>query len=123
MMKNLIFLSLALLMVNACATIVNDPTVPVALSFSNGNSGTCSLTNKRVSLTVSIPGTHDIRRSDDDLKYDCTTDTGKKVVGTIKSSIEGEKLGASVVFFDLGITDAITDKHRTYPPSFVIPVN
>lgn len=123
MMKNLIFLSLALLMVNACATIVNDPTVSVALSFSNGNSGTCSLTNKRVSLTVSIPGTHDIRRSDDDLKYDCTTDSGKKVVGTIKSSIEGEKLGASVVFFDLGITDAITDKHRTYPPSFVIPVN
>lgn len=123
MMKNLIFLSLALLMVNACATIVNDPTVPVALSFSNGNSGTCSLTNKRVSLTVSIPGTHDIRRSDDDLKYSCTTDSGKNVVGTIKSSIEGEKLGASVVFFDLGITDAITDKHRTYPPSFVIPVN
>ena len=23
---------------------------------------------------------------------------------------------------DLGITDAITDKHRTYAPSFVIPV-
>ena len=123
MVKNLIFLSFALLMFSACATIVNDPTVPVALSFSNGNSGTCSLTNKRVSLTVSIPGTHDIRRSDDDLKYNCTTDSGKNVVGTIKSSIEGEKLGASVVFFDLGITDAITDKHRTYPPSFVIPVN
>ena len=47
---------------------------------------------------------------------------GKKAVGTIKSSIEGEKLGASIVFIDLGITDAITDKHRTYPSSFVIPV-
>ena len=47
---------------------------------------------------------------------------GKKAVGTIKSSIEGEKLGASVLFIDLGITDAITDKHRTYPSSFVIPV-
>ena len=28
-----------------------------------------------------------------------------------------------IVFLDLGITDAITDKSRTYPPSFVIPVS
>jgi len=64
-----------------------------------------------------------IRRSDDNLKYNCNTETGKKGVGDIASSIEGAKLGASVLFFDLGITDAITDKHRTYTPSFVIPVN
>jgi hypothetical protein len=63
-----------------------------------------------------------IRRSDDDLRFDCTTESGKKGFGTIASSMEGAKLGASVLFFDLGITDAITDKHRTYAPSFVIPV-
>ena len=36
--------------------------------------------------------------------------------------MEGAKLGASVVFFDLGIIGkAITDKHlRTYPSSYVI---
>ena len=48
---------------------------------------------------------------------------GKKAFGSIPSEMEGAKLGASVVFFDLGITDAITDKHRTYTPNFVIPVN
>ena len=70
-----------------------------------------------------MPGTFSIRRSDDILRYNCTTDSGKTGSGGIASSIEGAKLGASVLFFDLGITDAITDKHRTYAPSFTIPVN
>ena len=121
-MRNIVILLSSFFVFLSCATIVNDPTVPVALSFSDGSSGSCNLSNKRVALNVSMPGTHNIRRSDDDLRYDCETDDGKKAVGTIKSSMEGEKLGASVVFFDLGITDAITDKHRTYPSSFVIPV-
>lgn len=34
----------------------------------------------------------------------------------------GGKLAANMVFFDLGITDTITDKHRTYPASFVVLV-
>jgi hypothetical protein len=37
--------------------------------------------------------------------------------------MEGGKLAASVVFFDFGITDAITDKHRTYQGNIVIPVD
>ena len=121
-MKKSVILISSIFFLQSCATIVNDPTVPVALSFSDGSSGTCNLSNKRIALSASIPGTHNIRRSDDDLRYDCETADGKRAVGTIKSSIEGEKLGASVVFIDLGITDAITDKHRTYPSSFVIPV-
>ncbi len=121
-MKNVLILISSFFLFTSCATIVNDPTVPVALSFSDGSNGSCNLSNKRVTLRASIPGTHNIRRSDDDLRYDCETDDGKKASGTIKSSIEGEKLGASIVFIDLGITDAITDKHRTYPSSFVIPV-
>lgn len=55
-----------------------------------------------------------IRRSDDTLNYACVTRDRRKVSGSIKSEIEGGKLAASVVFFDFGITDAITDKHRTY---------
>ena len=121
-MKNTFLLILTIFFIQSCATIVNDPIVPVALSFRDWSNGSCNLSNKRIALNASIPGTHNIRRSDDDLRYDCETEDGKKAVGTIKSSIEGEKLGASVVFIDLGITDAITDKHRTYPSSFVIPV-
>ena len=63
-----------------------------------------------------------IRRSDDALRYDCRTDSGKKGFGSIPSTLEGGKLAGSVVFFDLGITDSITDKHRIYPSSFVVPV-
>ena len=44
------------LMFSSCATIVNDANVPVSLSFSDGSSGTCQLSNKRVSLSVKIPG-------------------------------------------------------------------
>ena len=78
--------------------------------------------NKRINMTVSIPGTHQIRRSDDNLIFDCETDSGKKAYGNIPSEMEGAKLMGSVFFFDLGITDSITDKHRTYTPNFVIPV-
>ena len=77
----------------------------------------------RLRRSGKVPGTFSIRRSDDILRYNCTTDSGKTGIGGIASSIEGAKLGASVLFFDLGITDAITDKHRTYAPSFTIPVN
>tara|TARA_B100000886_G_C20189436_1_gene393657 strand:+ start:209 stop:586 length:378 start_codon:yes stop_codon:yes gene_type:complete len=117
-----IFALLLAFLITSCATIVNDPTVPVTLSFSDGSEGRCKVTNKRINLDLAIPGTHQIRRSDDPLVYDCETETGKTAFGSIPSEMEGAKLVGSVFFFDLGITDSITDKHRTYTPNFVIPV-
>ena len=111
-----------LVFLSSCATIVNDANVPVTLSFSDGSSGSCKLSNKRMQYQVDIPGTHQIRRSDDALKFDCKTESGKTAFGSIPSEIEDAKLAGSVVFFDLGITDSITDKHRTYTPNFTIPV-
>ena len=116
-------IALISLFLTSCATIVNDANVPVALSFSDGSNGECQLTNKRVSLSVKIPSTPMVRRSDDALKFNCKTEDGKVGFGSIPSEIESGKLAGSVVFFDLGITDSITDKHRKYPSSFVIPVN
>ena len=55
------------------------------------------------------------------LSYDVIV-VGSGGAGAQAASAAAE-LGASVLFFDLGITDAITDKHRTYAQSFVIPVN
>ena len=118
----LIKILLLSLTLTGCATIVNDANIPVTLSFSDGSSGMCKLSNKRANYQVSVPGTNMIRRSDDALKYDCKTKSGKEAFGSIPSEMEGAKLGASVLFFDFGITDAITDKHRTYTPNFVIPV-
>ena len=120
-MKKLLLI-LCTFIFTGCATIVNDANVPVTLSFSNGETGKCNLSNKRVSLQANIPGTSMVRRSDDALRFDCETKSGKKAFGSIPSEIEGAKLGGSVIFFDLGITDSITDKHRTYTPNYVIPV-
>jgi len=122
-MNKIIIIFLSIIFLSSCATIVNDPNTPVSLSFSDGSDGTCNLNNKRGAWSGKVPGTFMIRRSDDMLRYDCKTNTGKTGVGGIASTMEGAKLGASVLFFDLGITDAITDKHRTYSPSFTIPVN
>ena len=111
------------LILTSCATIVNDANVPVSLSLSDGSNGECRLTNKRVSLSGKVPATFMVRRSDDSLRIECTSESGKKGMASIPSEIEGAKLAGSVVFFDLGITDSITDKHRTYASSFVVPVN
>ena len=121
MFKKLLSVSIIIL-TTSCATIVNDANIPVALSFSDGSEGRCKLSNKRANYDVEVPGTHLIRRSDDALRYDCETKTGKKGFGSIPSTLEGGKLAASVFFWDLGITDSITDKHRIYPSSFVVPV-
>ena len=121
-MKKILIIITSFLL-TSCATIVNDANVPVSLAFSDGSNGNCTMSNKRGSWSGKVPATFMIRRSDDTLRYNCKTDSGKTGVGGIASSMEGAKLGASVIFFDLGITDAITDKHRTYAQSFVIPVN
>ena len=122
-MNKIAIIWLALFALTSCGTIVNDPNVPVSLSFSDGSDGECKLNNKRASYSVKIPSTTMIRRSDDPLRFDCLSDSGKKGYGSIPSGMEGGKVAASVFFFDLGITDAITDKSRIYPPSYVIPVN
>lgn len=121
-MKKLIFAVTAML-VAGCATIVNDPNIPLTVSFSDGSDGQCTFKNKRGSWSSDIPTTNVmIRRSDDALVYDCATKDGRKAAGSIKSEMEGEKVAASVIFWDLGITDAITDKARTYQGNVVIPV-
>jgi len=109
------------LVLTGCATITNDPMTPIAVSLSTGEEGDCTFQNKRGVWKVNVPCTVSVRRSDDVLKYDCETKDGHKTAGAIQSTI-GAKIVASAVFLDFGIVDAITDKHREYPASFVIPM-
>ena len=114
---------LSTLAISGCATIVNDSHIPLAFNFSDGSTGECVFRNKRGVWTSSIPTSSAmIRRSDDALMYDCQTEDGRKSAGSIRSEVEGEKMAASIIFWDLGITDAITDKHRTYQGNIVISV-
>ena len=104
-----------------CASLTNDPYIPVILNFSDNSEGTCSVRNKRFfKENVAIPSTIMVRRSDDDLVLDCQTADGRKALATAESKIASEF--AASIFLDLGITDSITDKHRYYPSSFTIPV-
>jgi uncharacterized protein YceK len=114
--------ALSAVVLSGCASIVNDSNIPVTASFSDGSNGECHFQNKRGAWSADMPGTVLIRRSDDALIYRCETQDGRNTTGSIVSEIEGAKFGASVIFMDLGITDAITDKHRTYQHNIVIPV-
>ena len=119
----LFFAMAAIFALSGCATIVNDSHIPLTISFADGSTGQCNFKNKRGAWSSQIPTTSAlIRRSDDSLVYDCTTEDGRKATGSIRSEMEGGKLAASVVFWDFGITDSITDKHRTYQGNIVIPV-
>lgn len=104
-----------------CATLTEDAMTPIALSFSDGSNGKCNLQNKRGAWPTIVPTTVSVRKSDDALKYDCETEDGRNAFGSIASEMGG-KIIASAVFLDLGITDAITDKHRRYTASYVIPI-
>ena len=94
---------------------------PIMLSFSDGSSGECRLENKRGVWDTELPDTVMVRKSDDTLRFKCESEDGREAVGGIPSRM-GAKIIASAVFIDFGITDAITDKHREYPTSVVIPL-
>jgi hypothetical protein len=104
-----------------CATLTEASMTPIAWSFSNGAYGECDLRNKRGKWWTAVPDTVLVRKSDDALRYECRTEDGQLARGETPS-VMGAKVIASAVFLDFGITDAITDKHRQYPASFVIPV-
>jgi hypothetical protein len=114
-------LVISFLALTGCATLMNDAMVPVTLSFSDNSAGSCTLQNKRGIWTIPMPSSASVRRSDDTLRISCKTSDGREAVAMIESEM-GAEIVASAVFLDLGITDAITDKHRKYAPSLVIPV-
>ena len=111
----------ATITLGSCASITNDAFVPVAISFSDGSSGTCKINNKRMFIEAAIPSAPLIRRSDDNLNLNCKTEDGRAAIASVPS-IMGSKIVASAVFLDLGIVDSITDKHREYPASYVVTV-
>ncbi len=115
------FFWLVFFIISGCASITNDAYMPIALSFSDGSSGSCEIENKRFTASIEVPSTPMVRRSDDHLKLRCETEDGRRAIASIPSVI-GAKIIASAVFLDFGITDSITDKHREYPASFVVPI-
>ena len=121
-MNKLVLGSCLAIFLSGCATISIQENIPVTFTFLDGSEGSCDLKNKRGAWKVEVPGQQMIRRSDDDLVYACQTTDGRRSEGKVISDIEAVKFGASALLLDLGITDEITDKHRTYQSHVVIPV-
>jgi hypothetical protein len=96
------------LLSTACSTLTKDSHVPINLSFSDNSAGNCDLQNKRESYEVEIPGTENIRRSDDALRYDCKTKDGRPAKGSIPSKIGNSMAGNIILGGGIG--------------AFVIPV-
>ncbi len=105
----------------SCATLTEDSNDQIAMSFSDGSNGSVKLRNKRGNWDYQLPSTVSVRKSDDVLHYDAKTSDGRSATGSIPSRMGG-KIVASAVFLDFGIVDSITDKHREYPDSYVIPI-
>lgn len=120
-MKLAIITAITIGTLTGCASITNDAYVPMALSFSDGSTGSYDIENESFSATVEIPRTPMVRCSDDNLRIRCKTTDGREATASVPSAI-GSKIVASAVFLDFRITDSITDKHLEYPASFVIPV-
>ena len=84
--------------------------------------GLPAASNKRGSWQLSPPQTVSIRRSDDILNIQCFARDGRgQLSHSISSESETGKWALSFLFFDFGITDAVTDKHRRYAGQVVIP--
>ena len=102
-----------------CATITNDPEVPVEFIPQGCKVLECKATNKRGLWEFSAPGRVSIRRSDDALHVECSDQEGE-VFRTSVDSTMGGKIVLSAIFLDFGIVDSITDKHREYPAQVLI---
>ena len=106
-----------------CASLTNDPNQQIAFKAPGCKKGavTCTARNKRGSWSFEVPSTVPIRRSDDALHIECEDGQGNRHAESVNSRMGG-KIVASAVFLDLGITDAITDKHREYPEQIILQI-
>ncbi len=112
-------LGLAALALTGCATLTNDAMQQIEfIAPQCATTIPCNATNKRGRWQFYAPATVPIRRSDDLLVVRCRTNRGIHTQ-SVKSRSDA-KIVASAVFIDLGITDAITDKHREYPQQVII---
>ena len=115
--------ALVVLSFAGCASITNDPNQQISFKAPGckKEAVSCTARNKRGSWTFKVPSTVPIRRSDDVLHIECEDDQGGRHNETVNSRMGG-KIVASAVFLDLGITDAITDKHREYPEQIILQI-
>ena len=106
-----------------CASLTNDPNQQISFKAPGCKKGavSCTARNKRGAWSFEVPATVPIRRSDDALHIECEDDQGGRHAESVNSRMGG-KIVASAVFLDLGITDAITDKHREYPEQIILQI-
>ena len=118
-----VFCAFVMALVTGCATLTNDPNQQVSFKAPGCKKDevSCVVRNKRGQWSFAVPSVVPIRRSDDPLVLDCEGPEGVRHQESVPSRMGG-KIVASAVFLDLGITDAITDKHREYPAQVILQI-
>ena len=103
-----------------CATLVNDAMIDIELVAPRCPPLACTAENRRGRWTGTAPGTLRVRRSADALQITCRSEGGTTHRAELESTTEWAKHAASIAFLDLGVTDDLTEMHRSYPPQAAI---
>ena len=114
----------AAVMAAGCASIVKDKSQNISIT-APGCEGPvkCTLRNKRGAFQASVPGTVNVRKSDDPLHIECQDGRDKTYVGAAESKM-GDMIWGNIVFGG-GIgafVDSSTDAHRIYPHVIRLPM-
>jgi hypothetical protein len=91
-------LSLSLLSLNGCATIIEGSRDPINIITAPATSATCTLTNTRGTYNTLVPSTATVLKSRSDLNVSCRDPrTGAEGKGTVVSDVEAWAFG-NIIF-------------------------
>ena len=106
-----------------CATFTNDPyqLVQFVAPYCGNKKIECTATNKRGAHEFSPPALVRIQRSDDDLNVVCKMKDTTQLLpkDKVRSRMQGSIYELAFAL-DLGIVDAVKDRHREYPDPIVL---
>ena len=114
---------IAIIALSGCATMMQgNEGENVMVNAQNCPAGTkCTLTNKKGSWTVEVPGSVTVQKSDDTLYLRCSGPGGAVAQAALDSEMTGTIFGNIILGGGIGaIVDANTDAHREYDNAVTI---
>jgi len=119
-----IFLLLPVLLLGACASIVQGDDQVVSVETPNCKGAECRMTNGQGTYFVSkTPGTVTINKSASAMQIECSKD-GKTEISTVESNTEGMAFGNILAGGVIGAAvDMSTGAAYKYPSSMVNPLS
>ena len=118
------FLVVPAMMAAGCASIVKDKWQNISITAPECEEAVqCTLRNKRGAFLIAVPGTVNVRKSDDPLHIECKGEEGKSYIGVAESKM-GDMIWGNMVLGGVvgAFIDSSTDAHRIYPHLISVPM-